>query len=180
MSEGPRERPLWLLDIDGVVNALAAGPLPEVWPEHAWIQRLIITEIPEQGMMTLPILAARPVLDFIAEVHHSGRAEIRWHSTWRASAVTAFAPSLGLPTTIPISVAPEWSDRSIAQWWKLGAADRAVASGRTLVWTDDDLRIYRDDAERLASASSLLIGPSSETGLTPEELNRIDRFLPDH
>src|SRR5690348_1664445 len=103
----PRERPLWLLDIDGVVNALARGPLPRIWPEHEWVQRLVITDIPDRGVMTLPILAARPVLDFIADVHASGRAEIRWHSTWRTAAISSFAPALGLPTSIPMSVAIE-------------------------------------------------------------------------
>jgi hypothetical protein len=177
MSRPLRDRPLWLLDIDGVVNALMRGPLPDVWPEQEWVQRLVITEIPDRGAMTLPILAARPVLDFVAEVHLSGRAEVRWHSTWRAAAITAFAPTLGLPTSIPISVAPEWTDRPIAQWWKLGAAERAAAGGRALVWTDDDLRIYRDDAARLSADHTLLIGPHSETGLGPDDLERIDRFL---
>ncbi len=131
MSAPASERPLWLLDIDGVVNALARGPLPVAWPEHDWVQRLVVTEIPGRGVMTLPILAARPVLDFIADVHRSGSAEVRWHSTWRTAAITSFAPALGLPTTITMSVAPEWNDRPVAQWWKLGAAERAVAAGRT-------------------------------------------------
>lgn len=177
MSEAPRERPLWLLDIDGVVNALARGPLPTAWPEHEWLHRLIITEIPGRGVMTLPILAARPVLAFIADVHHSGRAEIRWHSTWRAAAITAFAPALGLPMTIPISVAPEWTDRPILQWWKLGAAERAVAARRSLIWTDDDLRSYEDDAAHLAAPDNLLISPYGDTGLTPDELDAIEQFL---
>lgn len=180
MSEAPPERPLWLLDIDGVVNALARGPLPDTWPEDDWVQRLIITEIPERGVMPLPILAARRVLEFVAETHHSDRAEIRWHSTWRAAAVTAFAPALGLPTTIPISVAPEWLGRPIAHWWKLPAAQRAVAAGRTLIWTDDDLRLYPDEAAALAEDGGLLIAPYAEVGLTPEELDRIAEFLDKH
>lgn len=180
MSEPQRDRPLWLLDIDGVVNALATAPVPEIWPEHDWVQRLVITEIPDRGRMTLPILAARPVLDFVADVHRRGRVEIRWHSTWRTAAVTAFAPALGLPSTIPISVAPEWTDRPVLQWWKLGAAERAVAAGRTLIWTDDDLRVYTDEAERLASPGNLLIAPHGDTGLTPDDLHRIATFLRRH
>jgi hypothetical protein len=180
MSELSRQRPLWLLDIDGVVNALAGGPVPAVWPADAWVQRLIITDIPDRGLMSLPILAARPVLDFIADVHHSGRAEVRWHSTWRTAAITAFAPTLGLPTSIPMSVAPEWTHRPDAQWWKLGAAERAVAAGRTLVWTDDDLRVYGAETEHLASPRTLRIGPYSDTGLTPDELEAIATFLRRH
>lgn len=180
MSEPSSERPLWLLDIDGVINALAHGPLPDAWPERDWVQRLVITDIPGRGVMSLPILAARPVLDFITDVHRSGSAEIRWHSTWRTAAITSFAPALGLPTTIAMSVAPEWSERPIGQWWKLGAAERAVAAGRRLIWTDDDLRVYGDETEHVASAGNLLLGPYGDTGLTPDELARIAGFLDQH
>jgi hypothetical protein len=128
-------------------------------------------------VMTLPILAARPVLDFIADVHASGRAEIRWHSTWRTAAITSFAPALGLPMSIPMTVAPEWSKRPVTQWWKLGAAERAVAAGRRLVWTDDDLRVYRSETQHLAQAGALLLAPYGDLGLTPEELERIAEVL---
>jgi hypothetical protein len=177
VMSAPRERPLWLLDIDGVVNALARGPLPRTWPEGEWVERLVITDIPDRGVMTLPILAARPVLDFIADVHASGRAEIRWHSTWRTAAITSFAPALGLPMSIPMTVAPEWSKRPVTQWWKLGAAERAVAAGRRLVWTDDDLRVYRSETQHLAQAGALLLAPYGDLGLTPEELERIAEVL---
>ncbi|MGH3495596.1 MAG: hypothetical protein ACRDQ1_20525, partial [Sciscionella sp.] len=89
-----------------MLNALAMRVPTDTWPEHAWIQRVVQTELPDQGLATLPILAARPVLDFIHWVHGNGLAEIRWHSTWRSAAVTGLAPALGLPP-IPISVAPE-------------------------------------------------------------------------
>ena len=177
MSAPASERPLWLLDIDGVVNALARGAMPVAWPEHEWVQRLVITEIPGRGVMTLPILAARPVLDFVADVHRSGSAEIRWHSTWRTAAITSFAPALGLPTTIRMSVAPEWNERPVAQWWKLGAAERAAATGRRLVWTDDDLRVYQHETEHLAAGGNLLLGPFADTGLTPDDLRQIAEFL---
>jgi hypothetical protein len=177
MTAPSPERPLWLLDIDGVVNALARGAVPSAWPEHEWVQRLVITEIPGRGAMTLPILVARPVLEFIADVHRSGSAEIRWHSTWRTAAITSFAPAVGLPTTITMSVAPEWNERPVAQWWKLGAAERAVATGRRLVWTDDDLRIYQHETDHLARAGNLVLGPFGDTGLTPDDLEQIAGFL---
>ncbi len=171
------QRPLWLLDIDGVVNALGVT-VPDVWRRRDWVRRIIVTEIPERGTMTLPILAARPVLDFIRSVHQRGTVEIRWHSTWRTAAVTAFAPALGLPMTIPISVAPEWSDPPSVGWWKLPTAQRAIATGRRLVWTDDDLRVFRAETADLAvRADALLIGPAGQTGLTPRHLERIAAFL---
>ena len=174
--------PLWLLDIDGVVNALAMRLPTDVWEEDDWVQRTVIVDIPDRGVMTLPILAARPVLAFVDEVHRAGTAEIRWHSTWRAAAVTGLAPVLGLPA-IPISVAPEWQLQPDG-WWKLPAAQRATAAGRRLVWTDDDLDRWRDDPRTAGALSALesspdvlLLSVRADSGLTPENLERIAAFL---
>jgi hypothetical protein len=76
-----------------------------------------------------------------------------------------------------MTVAPEWSKRPVTQWWKLGAAERAVAAGRRLVWTDDDLRVYRSETQHLAQAGALLLAPYGDLGLTPEELERIAEVL---
>jgi hypothetical protein len=174
--------PVWLLDIDGVVNALAMGMPTDTWPEYAWVQRVVQTVVPDRGLTTLPILAARPVLDFIHWVHRNGLAEIRWHSTWRSAAVTGLAPALGLPA-IPISVAPEWTDAP-PMWWKIPAARRVAETGRRLVWTDDHLNLYRTDAlsaSELAAldrwTGALLLSTNPETGLTPDDLATIERFL---
>jgi hypothetical protein len=174
--------PVWLLDIDGVLNVLARDDPPDCWPGDAWVQRTVRAEVPDRGEMTLPILAARPVLDFITRVHDSGAAEIRWHSTWRMAAVTDLAPALGLPA-IPISVAPEWS-QTAPPWWKIPAARRVAESGRRLVWTDDQLTIYRTDVfsepdltalDRWAGA--LLLATDARVGLTPDDLGRVQEFL---
>ena len=68
MIDGDRPVPVWLLDIDGVVNALARGRVRDAWPLDAWVQRVVRADIPGQGAMVLPILAARPVLDFVTDV----------------------------------------------------------------------------------------------------------------
>lgn len=178
-----RHKPLWLLDIDGVINALAMTLPTDAWPEEAWVQRVVRAQVPGRGPMTLPILAARPVLDFVTAVFGSGRAEIRWHSTWRSAAVTDLAPALGLPP-IPLSIAPEWNEPPVETWWKLPAAQRAIATGRRLLWTDDDMAFYRDDpttADALAaldgSGNALLLPVAGGTGLTPADLETIDEFL---
>lgn len=174
--------PVWLLDIDGVINALATRTPTDTWPEYAWVQRVVRAELSDRGLSTLPILAARPVLEFIHWVHRHGLAEIRWHSTWRAAAVTGFAPALGLPA-IPISVAPEWTSAP-PMWWKIPAARRVAESGRRLLWTDDHLNRYRTDplSEPELTAldrwsGALLLSPNPETGLTAEDLGAIERFL---
>jgi hypothetical protein len=174
----PDSRPVWLLDIDGVVNALSRKPVSGSFPADQWVQRLVHTELPGLGPAAFPILAARPVLNFVAAVQATGRVDIRWHSTWREAAVTDLAPSLGLPE-LPISVAPEWANHhALLPWWKQAAAERVLAAGRLLVWTDDDINMFRMDLgafERRADA--LLIAPDPEIGLTAAHLEQISRFL---
>ena len=181
MSTAHPGPPVWLLDIDGVVNALAMGQ-PDAWPADAWVQRVVCAEVPSQGLVNLSIMAARPVLEFIAAVHEERRAEIRWHSTWRAAAVTGLAPALGLPP-IPISIAPEWAS-PVPLWWKIPAARRVAESGRRLLWTDDQLELFRGDPRNAAElaaldarAGTLLLCPDPDPGLTPADLDRIAAFL---
>jgi HAD domain in Swiss Army Knife RNA repair proteins len=170
-------KPVWLLDVDGVVNALARGPVEGSWPADMWLRRVVSADIPNTGRMVLPILAAQPVLDFVTRVVTAGAADVVWHSTWRAAAVTDLAPVLGLPA-IPISIAPEWTDRPAGLWWKVPAAERVVASGRPLVWTDDDIAALPEQVAQLAHRSdTLLVSPDPRTGLTPEHLNAIAEFI---
>jgi hypothetical protein len=169
--------PVWLLDIDGVVNALARGPVHGSWPSAEWAQHVVRADIPGSGRMVLPIFVAQPVLDFVTAVHAAGAAEIVWHSTWREAAVTDLAPVLGLPR-FPISVAPEWTTRPSGVWWKVPAAQRVVDSGRRLVWTDDDIAVVPEQVTALADREdTLLISPDPRTGLTAEQLASIADFL---
>lgn len=173
----PAQRPLWLLDIDGVVNARAATALSAPWSPELWIQRTVSAPIDGRGLASLPVLAARPVLDFITSVHEAGVAEIRWHSTWRGAAITHLAPVLGLPQ-FPMSIAPEWQTRTDSFSWKIPAAQRAVAAGRRLVWTEDALTPRGlTDASAAGLDGALLISPRPQIGLTPGDLTAIAAFV---
>jgi hypothetical protein len=55
-----------------------------------------------------------------------------------------------------------------------------LAAGRRFVWTDDDLRVYRDETAHIAAAGNLLLGPYGDLGLTPEQLEQIAGFLDQH
>jgi hypothetical protein len=173
--------PVWLLDIDGVLNVLAPGLPSAPWPADAWERRVVRAPVPDRGELELPILTARPVLEFVTRVHEAG-AEIRWHSTWGDAAVTRLAPALGLPP-IELAVAPQWADEA-AMWWKIPAARDVAESGRRLVWTDDQLALYRTDplcAGELAALDrwdgALLLSPGPRAGLGPDELDRVAEFL---
>lgn len=173
--------PVWLLDIDGVVNAATKEPDPNVWPREAWIR----THAESHGHRW-PILVAQPVVDFIVAVHKQGRAEIRWHTTWQDDA-NALGEAVGLPE-FPVQDAPEFhtvyqrgeSDRGEG-WWKYPAAHRVVVDEhRTLLWTDDDITWSlgrRGSGELRALGSALLVSPNDRTGLCKRHLRQIDEFL---
>ncbi|NUP33002.1 MAG: hypothetical protein HOU01_14945 [Streptomycetaceae bacterium] len=166
--------PVWLLDIDGVINALADEPPHHVWPADEWTT----TTARSAGDLEWPLVAARPVLDFLRDVHRSGRAEIRWHTGWQHYAANVSA-ALDLPDW-PILDCPEYASaplgvalpESAELWWKLPAAQRIAAAGRDLLWTDDDA--VRQGA---AIGGALIIAPDEEVGLTPAHLRLIDTWL---
>jgi hypothetical protein len=160
--------PVWLLDIDGVINAATRGKPPtHAWPATDWI---------DTRAKTWRILAARPVLDFIRTVHEKGMAEIRWHTTWQHDA-QLLADALDLPT-FSVQHAPEF-DELRAGWWKLPAAHRALDEGRGLVWTDDDIAVEVSDVElaSFAMAGAVVLTPPVRTGLCPRHLEQIDTYL---
>lgn len=173
--------PVWLLDIDGVLNAATRGKPPtHAWPADDWIDTKAMGEA-----RTWRMLAARPVLDFIRDVHTAGRAEIRWHTTWQERAANV-AEALDLPT-FPVQYAPEFLDVEDCllrdQWWKLPAAQRVLTDeGRDLVWTDDDADwdLTADQRTSLGAAGRVLIvSPDVLTGLCRQHLRKIDAFLPE-
>jgi len=180
-------RPRWLLDVDGVINAVASEPDVSLWPARAWLRTAA-----RAGGRTYPILAARPVLDFVGDVVASGAAEVRWHTTWQHDAVAHLAPALGLPA-LQVEDAPEFhavgelpsgyagGGHSEPTWWKLPAARRAIAAGRVLVWTDDDLAsptVQRALAEEpIPADTTLLVAPRTDRDLTPRHLRTIAAFL---
>jgi hypothetical protein len=172
------ERPVWLLDVDGVLNAIATQPDRTVWPADQWLR----TTAEAQGS-DWPILAARPVLDLIREVHEQGLAEVRWHTTWQQHAVKTLAPALDLPE-FPVqddlgAVDGYFDDESGTvryRWWKRPAAEHVVqVEGRRLIWTDDDISTHRSQLDALAE--HLLIAPQTRLGLTPRHLRQIREHL---
>lgn len=176
--------PVWLLDVDGVLNAVAKRPDPSVWPRSAWSRHVV---------RQWPLLVAEPVLAFVRAVHAVGAAEIRWHTTWQHDAFE-LAVKVGLPE-FPVLDCPEFHAPSVApyggssvsgsDWWKLPGALRVVGDeGRKLVWTDDDLEVEarRDALGGLPlgvadGGRSLLVSPRMRLGLTPKHLREIAGFL---
>lgn len=167
-------KPIWLLDIDGVLNVDSK----RLWPDSKWNKFRAFG-----GDQRFTILIALDLADRIRKIHDSGLAEIQWHTTWQDWAYQV-ARGVGLPR-FPICDAPEyaaWSQtKKNERWWKLPAAVRVLESERPLVWTDDDISYdnYAKPALALVRPEipRLLICPGSAEGLGPKHLDRIEKFL---
>lgn len=184
------KRPVWLLDIDGVINAAVGTvgrPPGQVWKPSDWIDAHVwgstqtaIQSPPEPRLWR--IVASRRVVEFIREVHESGRAEVRWHTTWQHDAAN-MALALELPK-FEVAEAPEFLEQGNTLvkrgWWKLPAALRVLRDeGRPLVWTDDEIGYleWKHMSALLAAGSVLPIAPQTSIGLTAKHLVQIDIFL---
>lgn len=165
--------PVWLLDIDGVLNAVDYPTSTlrfKTWPQDAWLNARITK---------FPFSVAAAVRDFICKAHESGLVEIRWHTTWQEDAQKV-ASWLELPT-FPVHHAPEAQGWDNA-WWKLPSALRVLyLEKRPLLWTDDDINyeLTVRQKKKFQEDGALLICPKTEVGLAPAELRRINKFLLD-
>lgn len=178
-------KPILLLDIDGVLNAIAKDLATHAWPEDDWI----VGEAQGSRFMW-QIAASRSVCEFLRELHKEDLVEIRWHTTWQHQA-EGVAKILGLPT-FPVHKAPEfrpghWHSVSNSPdvpsrdvWWKLPGVYRAATEGRPVIWVDDDIDAYVTDNQRarlLDQGAILLVCPDHKCGLVQRELNKIKDFV---
>jgi hypothetical protein len=173
--------PVWLLDVDGVINILPQSGGGSQWPRDQCTERRVRSN-GTQWTVTI----ADAVNDFIRRAHASGLVEIRWHTTWQHDALK-LGQAFGLPE-FPVQFAPELATRRTASvedthgWWKYPAALRVVGKeNRRLIWTDDDARFEMSPAERAAldrpHRPALIIAPVSRHGLMAAHLTRIAEFI---
>lgn len=165
---------LWLLDVDGVLNAAADPPSPLVWPDWSRVTARA------QGV-DWPIWFSPSVTRFIRQVHDGGVAEVRWLTTWENDANAELAQRLDLPSCAVAGIADPCAcgDDRCRGWWKWCAARAVVAAepGRRMIWTDDDLR-YEPAAMRWAESHGVLaLAPDASTGLSPSDLKTIVAYL---
>lgn len=150
--------PIWLLDVDGVLNA---------WPRR---DDRINAKVNGYNISYDPDIVKR-----IIDLHNSGKVEIRWLTTWRDLANDFISPLFGWPQfeVVPI----QFSDKNAA-WWKLPAVVRMYSEGRRLIWTDDDIPFDADAVEFLRDATNILwVAPVTATGLEHVDIDRIEKWL---
>lgn len=177
-------KPIMLLDIDGVVNAVGSSIPAQAWPRHDW---------GFGDLLGFPLKWAKPVVAWLTKLHTDDKVEIRWHTTWQEGA-WAFGDLVGLPK-FEVQDCPEWDRFNLdgaalaadlvracqPPWWKYPAAERLYAAGaQPLIWVDDDItyEIPRRVRAELSGLGRLcLISPSQSTGLCPKHMRQVDTFL---
>lgn len=161
--------PLWLLDVDGVVNALR-GDVPD---DHRRVSART------QGR-TFSITYRPALMTRIRELSDRGAVEIRWLTTWGDDAPTAIAPALHLPQ-FAVEGSDDYRTDTGSHWWKATTARRIVqdSPARPLIWTDDDAGYAQQLGELdwlLDHPAKLVISPDPEVGLTDDAVEVISRF----
>jgi hypothetical protein len=169
----PASPPILLLDVDGVLNAVTLD-LPEGWQRGIYNGFVLSWD---------PTVTAR-----LRALHESGRVELQWLTTWTVNADKLLAEPMGLPRGLRThdrdDVLPtgfEGELRGISGWWKLAVA-RVVAEAepdRRIVWIDDDLAQQAEDTSEWLAANGqvLAVAPDLFTGLTHDELDRVEMWL---
>lgn len=157
--------PVWLLDVDGVINVTRPrwGTAPHSGTAYA--------DGYAYRMRWAPAL-----IDRIRRLHGTGLVEVRWCTTW-----CAFADELErlwrLPRLERAFTDPLNGHEAVEA--KQAAARMVLADGRRLVWTDDQVvptpgtRLYD---ELTADGRALLIRPSARRGLRSADLEAIEEF----
>lgn len=152
---------VWLLDIDGVVNASRPG-----WggpPRRTFVRALGID---------FRITWAPALVTEITRLHASGCVQVCLASTWNGHAdVLGRALRWSLPLAFdPRGAALTPADAAAA---KLAAALDVVAAGGRLIWTDDEaIPTEGGVLETLRAAGALLIAPRPRRGSSPATSSR--------
>lgn len=161
--------PVWLLDVDGVVNAATPG-----WSAPAQQARAFIDGLAYR-LRWSPDLVSR-----IRRLHASGAVEVRWATTW-VDHIAQVEDLLELPAFAPAFAGLGQAPSVLVPGKKLEAALHAVEiEQRPLIWTDDDA-IPRCGPFRsrldAATVPMMFLAPDPSRGLQPPDLDAIEDFV---
>ncbi len=158
---------VWLLDVDGVVNADRPG-----W-HMAPFTRTVYADRP------FKLRWGPPLIPRLRRLHQDGAVELRWCTTWCPWA-HLLEQTWGLPElvrTLTDEACGDWSPGRVDAA-KTNVARAVLAAGDRLIWTDDTAvpssGPVRDELER--GGRSLLIRPAARRGLRPAHMDEIEAF----
>lgn len=168
MTYAADEKPVWLLDVDGVLNVTRPG-----WGGPPLYQRVWSNS----DKRSYPMRWSSVLMDRIRGLHKDGAVELRWCTTWcpDADRLEELWRLPRLQRALDAQPMPRGAD-----CWplKLAAARAVLAEGRRLIWTDDEALPPEGPAreELTGGGRALLIAPRASRGLRPADLDEIEAF----
>lgn len=159
--------PVWLLDVDGVINCTSTSG---GWHGPPWQARVADSRGRDWKIRWAPQLVRE-----VRRIHEEGLAEVRWCTTWcEGDSVRTLELLWNLPR-LP-SAFRETPDLDVDDALKRQAAAWVLYREiRPLVWTDDRA-VYRTSVNVNSYASVMTVRPRSATGLRPHHLVAIRMF----
>lgn len=189
------------LDVDGVINAWhpkRGQPFPV--EESGWkdwnavdvgwsetVKHFFRGEEHDTGIerdYSYLIRYATELVDALNDIADLPDVEVVWLTTWGFRAVENLSPALGINGTswrVLQRPEPSYAD----SWWKsILLRDDLKKSGTPdkIIWVDDDLLFFHDDAAPLLATISvgsevLAVRPEQHIGLTSEDIRGIIDFI---
>ena len=163
-------RPVWLLDVDGVLNASRPG-----WGKPP------VTRVAYADGLGYKIRFAVGLCTWLRRLHAGGRVDIRWATTW-VDEIDQIEKAMRLPSwPCAFSLKAPEADGDVE---KYRAAIRVVeVERRPLIWTDD-AAIPADGSLAYARLTAPgvplhIARPQLNRGLQPADLVAIEAFLSD-
>lgn len=164
MQSKERNRPLLMVDIDGVLSLFGV-------PDRTRDGRPAI-EGSLHSIEGTPHFLSSTAAAHLLSLEPS--FEIVWASGWEERADDHLPHLLGLPAGLPFLRFSRAVGRAHAHW-KLEAID-AYAGGRPLAWIDDALNDACHEWARERHAPTLLVQTAPEHGLTEHEARVLSRW----
>jgi hypothetical protein len=153
------QKPLLLIDVDGVLNPWVRGgdPIPEGYITHR-VGGQIVLLADHHG-------------EWLREL--ADHFDLAWVTTWEAEADALIAPIIDAPAGLPYI---SFHERTDDGWtWKLPAVRRFVED-RPVACLDDDPGPDADEWATSRTAPTLLVMPDPELGWTREECDELIAF----
>jgi hypothetical protein len=161
--------PVWLLDVDGVLNGPRSG-----WSSAPNRGYATVTHGPNKGH-DFKMRWSAPLLAKIRSMHLRGLVEVRWCTTWcpeRRQLEELFRLPVLEPALTDGQADPRW-----AGLCKVDAAVKVLqVERRPLIWTDDDA-IPATFGSLPGEPPALILTPNERRCLRPEHLDYIEAWV---
>jgi hypothetical protein len=155
----PQDRPLLLVDIDGVISLFSFDPAAR--PEGAF-----------QSIDGIPHFLSSGAAEHLLALQPN--FELVWASGWEEKANEYLPHLLGLPALPYLSF-----DRAVGRanaHWKLDAIDAYAGEQRALAWIDDAFNDACHEWAGVREGPTLLVETTPASGLTEREAQMLVRW----